>query len=272
MPKHFPRMVAAELLKVLTRVSGWAGLGLSLLIPILVGLALWWMQPEAPDPAANVDMQAAMMQSMIPDQAYTVLDYTLTGRNLLILPMILLLVTAQLFAGEWSGRTLRSLLLRPVSRGSVLMAKFSALWIYSGACLLLSYLVALGLGWGLLGHDEAIRGVSMGYLLCWVSDAALIGLGMLVSTFAPSVAGVVVGTILTLIGERMINLGLKAAGAIWGVEWAEPVAKWMPSSAFDAWAGYEEAAWPMEPIYGLAVLLVVVTAGAIWRFSRLDVP
>ena len=138
MPAYFHRMVGAEMLKIITRVSGWAGLFLSALIPLLVTCMLVWMQPEAVDPNAAPDMNAAMMQSMIPDQAFTVLDWTLTGRNILIMPMVLLLITAQLFAGEWSERTLRSLLLRPVSRASVLMAKFSALWIYAGACLLVS--------------------------------------------------------------------------------------------------------------------------------------
>ena len=174
MPAYFHRMVGAEMLKIITRVSGWAGLFLSALIPLLVTCMLVWMQPEAVDPNAAPDMNAAMMQSMIPDQAFTVLDWTLTGRNILIMPMVLLLITAQLFAGEWSERTLRSLLLRPVSRASVLMAKFSALWIYAGACLLVSYLFALAGGWIFLGHEAEIIGVTKGFAVCWLRDGALL--------------------------------------------------------------------------------------------------
>ncbi len=273
MPAYFHRMVGAEMLKIITRISGWAGLILSALIPLMVTGILVWMQPDAVDPTAAPDMNAAMMQSMIPDQALTVLDWTLTGRNILIMPMVLLLVTAQLFAGEWSDRTLRSLLLRPVSRASVLMAKFSALWIYAGACLLISYLFALAGGWIFLGHEAEIIGVTKGYGVCWLRDGALLGIGMLVSTFAPSVAGVVVGTILGLIGELMLSAGFKGADALLSLGWPAQVTPWMPSAAlWESWEGYEEVDWPMEPMGALAILFVVVIAGSILRFSRLDVP
>jgi hypothetical protein len=41
---------------------------------------------------------------------------------------------------------------------------------------------------------------------------------------------------------------------------------------WESWEGYEELDWPMEPMGALAILFVVVIAGSILRFSRLDVP
>ena len=269
MPMHLHRMVIAELKKILTRFSGWAGIALSATIPLIVVAVLLWIRSQTTGEDGLVVNNSPISQ-MVAFEVYTVMDWALSVRNFLVLPLMLLMITAQLVAGEWKERTLRSILVRPVPRWSVLTAKFLAVLLYSGACLLITWILAFAPSVALFDFEAEIADVSLGYLASWGTDAGFIAIGMLVSTIFPSVVGVVVGTALGWGFELAIRGGLKAA-SFFGVEQADKIGPWMPGNALDAWQGFS-GGWDERAFGGLAILVVLSTALAIVRFSRTDVP
>ena len=274
MPWQFPLMVKAELRKVLTRPTGWAGLILSLLLPAIVVAASAFAYQKQQE--ALVDNP--FVASMIHFDPATVMGWVLVTRDFFIMPMVLLLVTAQLFAGERANRTLRSLLVRPVPRWSVLAAKFSAVSLYAAACLALTWLIALGPSLVAFEQgDTGVTDVSLAYLACWLSDLTFIAIAALVCTLTTSVAWAVVGTIIVMMGEWAARMGLGAANMVGNAAGldsltvAGDILPWMPGSALEAWNGYQEG-WEWKPFVALAVILVAVSAAALARFQRTDVP
>lgn len=266
MPKQLPQMIMAELRKVLSRPTGWAGPVLSIVLPSIVVLGCLIV----------ADKQEAMMQenplvaAMINIEPYTVVSWSLRTRNFFLMPMVLLLVTAQLFAGERSNKTLRSLLVRPVPRWSVLFSKFSAVTLYAGVCLLITYLVALLPALLLFEGETELGGVSLGFLASWLSDAAFIAIAALVCTFTTSVAWAVVGVVIVMIGELAARGALEAI-EFFGQKWAGTTLEYMPGNALEAWKGFDEA-WS-APGFGMLVgMLVVLGGAALARFQRTDVP
>ncbi|MCP4809474.1 MAG: ABC transporter permease subunit [Proteobacteria bacterium] len=269
MPTHLHRMVYAELQKILTRASGWAGLALSLLVPVVVLIGMSWVQSQTTGEDALV-LNNNPISQMVQLEVLTALDWSLTIRNFFVLKLILLMVTAQLVAGEWKDRTLRTLLVRPVPRWSVLLAKFLAVQIYAGICVAITYVFTVGPAMALFDSDADIGPASLAFLVTWGTDAGVIALGMLVSTIFPSVVGVVVGTAMFLGAELALRGGLQLASFL-GMEGAEDIGPWMPGNALDAWQGFSTG-WDERALGGLGILIVLCAVVSVLRFERTDVP
>lgn len=268
MPLH--RMIGAELRKVLTRGSGWAGLALSAGFPVLVLALMYYARSQMGGDDASMTINNNPLSQMMAFEVQTALDYALTLRNFIVMKLVILMVTAQLFAGEWSERTLRSLLVRPVPRWGVLTAKTAALWLYAGLCTLITFLLTLLPAMALFDFELEIDQVCLGFLASWAADLGIIALGVAVSTISPSVVGVVVGTIAFVIFEFMFRMGLKGASLV-GWDTADAIEPWMPGNALDAWQGYTDG-WDTQSLGGLAALVAIALAVAIFRFQRTDVP
>ncbi len=264
------RMIRAELRKILTRGSGWAGLIISALIPLGVLGVLYWAKTQMGGGDSGLTVNNSPVSQMLALEVQTSLSWALTVRNLYVLKLILLMVTGQLVAGEWNERTLRSLLVRPVPRWSVLTAKALAVWIYAALCTLVTLVLALAPALLLLDFELEIDQVCLAFLVSWAADAAIISIGVLVSTIFPSVVGVVVGTVLFVMFEMLLRGMLKAAG-FFGVTFADSMLPWMPGNALDSWQGHADG-WDERALGGLAVLVAVTFALALFRFQRTDVP
>lgn len=266
LPPWFPRMVAAELRKIISRGVGQLGLGIAALVAVAPVLVLYMIR----DAQGDVTVNQNPMSQMLAFEVMTGLSWSLKARNFFVMPLILLTVTAQLLAGEWSDRTLRTLVLRPVPRWSVLGAKFSAALIYAGFTLLITYGTALALSLSLFTRELDIVPVSLAFAATLITDAGLICLGLLMSTIIRSVAGVIVGTILLLMGDFAIRMGLKAA-SMFGQTWSAQVEALMPGTGLSAWEGFSTG-WDPLAFAGLGVLIAVAGGLALVRFERADVP
>lgn len=261
----FPTMVAAELRKVLSRASGQAGLAVAALVAVGAVIAL----RQALD-MTDASVNGQMVADIVAPEADRALRWALGARNFFVLPLILLMVTAQLMAGELADRTLRAALVRPVSRGAVLAAKAAAAAIYSAMTLLITGGIAAALGAALFQVEDPLGPVVMGYGVSFLSDLGLIAVGLLLSVLMRSVVGVVVGTALFLMGDMAIRGALKLAG-IFGAEGAGRLEPFLPGNALAAWEGYDGAAWDPQAFIGLAVLILGCAALAWLRFERADV-
>ena len=260
----FPGMVRAELHKVLSRASGRAGLAVAALVAIGAALALWKASGMT-----EASINGQLMADIVAPEAGRALRWALAARNFFVLPLILLMVTAQLLAGELADRTLRALLVRPVARSAVLAAKACAAAIYSALTLLITGAVAAAAGVLLFRTEEPLGPVLLGYAASFLSDLGLIAIGLMLSVLMRSVVGVVVGTALFLMGDAAIRGALKLAGAL-GAEGASRLEVFLPGSALAAWQGYD-GGWEPQAFIGLALLIFGCAALSWLRFERADV-
>ncbi|HND33873.1 MAG TPA: ABC transporter permease subunit, partial [Myxococcota bacterium] len=145
-PAHFPMMVVAELRKTFSKGSGIAALIVALLVGILTAAAVYQVQHME-----GASINGTSVSELVTVDAVQIAGYALRVRNFFVLPMFLVLGMAGSVAGELSDRTLRELLVRPVSRASVLFAKLTASGILSLITLTLTLLPAFALGALLFG-------------------------------------------------------------------------------------------------------------------------
>jgi len=266
MPPHFPKMVMAELRAVFGRNSGKGAVILAFVVGILAAVALNYAQQQA----ANVQANGMPVANMIDTSWRGVCSFALGARNLFILPMLLVLATASTLSGEVGEHTLREILVRPVSRWSIVLAKFLALTTLSAATLIATLLPALLGGATLFGTEAEIGPVLLGYLASWSSDLGLIAMAMLIASFMRNVGGVVVVVVLYLMVDKAFGLLLKLLGTL-GVEKAATIQPFVPGNALACWEGWENG-WESGQFIGLAVLFVVCMAGTLLRVQRMDVP
>jgi len=261
---NFGAMVQAELRKVLSRASGQAGLAVSAVVGVGAVIAL----REATD-MTDAAVNGQMIAELVKPGVAKAMGWALIARNFFVLNLILLMVTAQLMAGEMADNTLRAALVRPVSRGAILGAKFSALGIYAALTLAITAAIAFAGGAALFGFEESLVQVTLGYGASLLSDMGLIALGLLLSVLMRSVVGVVVGTVLFLMADRAL------AGVVWvtsmaGLPQMAKIDPFLPGTALGAWKGFN-GGWETMPFVGLALFLAACISLAWLRFERADV-
>ena len=257
-------LVHAELYKIVSRTSGRVGLAVAGLVSVVSVLAL---HQASRVQGASVNEQP--LADVMSFDGYTALAWSLMGRNFFVLPLILLMVTAQLLAGEWAERTLRSALVRPVARAEILAAKFGALAIYSALTLLLTAGLTAAAAGALFGITEPMGPVIAGFAASWICDLGLIALGLALSVSLRSVVGVVVGAALFLMGDMALRALLRLLDMMNVVD-AERWIPFFPGNALDAWNGYQ-GDWSPEAFAGLAALIAVSLVIGLLVFQRSDV-
>jgi ABC-2 type transport system permease protein len=263
-PRHFPRMVAAELRVVFGRASGRLALAVALTVGVLAVALMYAAHEYARD--AQVNGAPAFVSFSATECA----SWALRGRNFFVLPLLLLLCGASALGGELGDHTMRELLVRPVSRASVVLAKLSALAALSLATLALTFVPALaggGLFFGLT--PDLLPPLVLGYLASWGRDLGLLSMVFLCSTFVTSVGTAVVVVVLVLMADLGARLLLKLV-AMMGVPRAEAVAQFLPGAALDAWEHWDTG-WAWQPLVALFVLTTVAIIATIVRLDRMDV-
>jgi ABC-type transport system involved in multi-copper enzyme maturation permease subunit len=271
----------AELLKL----SGRPAARLAWLALVLVGA----LGPLAQMSAAtsSISFNGAPISEHLDLSAPAALAWSLRLRGFYLAQTALLLLASQSFAGEWSSRTLRDELVRPVRRTTVLAAKLGALSSFSFtsqfAGTALGALVGAVLVPGQEGPDWGP--VLAGAAAQWVCETGFATFALAASVLTRSVAGGLAAGFLFLLGERLVAMGLTVLG--WVVEAIPPgmvtispaverlldIAPFFPSSgwaAFEAWVQAEPAAWqPWVALVGWSVIAVVVADRS---FARAEVP
>jgi ABC-type transport system involved in multi-copper enzyme maturation permease subunit len=265
-PRHFPRMVAAELRVVFGRASGRLALALALVVGVLA-VALMYGAHEY---GGNAQANGMPVSSLVSYSATECASWALRGRNFFVLPLVLLLCGASALGGELGDHTARELLVRPVSRASVVLAKLTALAVLSLATLVITFLPALAGGGLFFGFTpDLLPPLLLGYLASWGRDLGLLSLAFLCSTFFTNVGTSVVVVALFLMADLGARLLLKLAGMM-GMASAESVAQFLPGAALDAWEHWETG-WMWQPLVALLVLTVVAIVATIARVDRMDV-
>jgi ABC-type transport system involved in multi-copper enzyme maturation permease subunit len=266
-PTHFHLMFLAELRKTLLRGSGMAAILIAAAVGLLAVAGMGLAQYLGSEAAVN----GLPLDQIMDFSGVTTAGWALRARNFFLLPLLLLWATGASFAGELKDHTLRELLVRPVPRWSVLLAKLLALAVLSAITLVVTAVLSGGLGALLFGIEGEWGPLALGYLASWPSDLGLLSMGILVALLVRNVAGVVVGVVLYLALDLVVRLLLSLIGKLPSMELAAEIARFMPGQALAAWEGYLDA-WSLTSWAGLAVLIVLCLAAALFRLMRMDVP
>ncbi len=273
----FQGLAEAEVRKLFSRLPAKVGL----VMAVLIGIGV-------PALRGGYELLGAYLVTSRGGTAYSSVDpawlmyLTLYMRNLFVMRVVLIVLAALTFAGEYQARTLREDLLRPVTRWSVLLAKWLALIVYCGVNLGLTLIpgsIVSVVGYGVGGDwgDVVLR-----YLSTFVADGGFCALALVIAVASRSVAGTIAGMFLFYVTDLVAGAGLSVVAAFPQLPMQEQVRSvllgvkpFMPSAAFAAWNGgalWSDQSWTWQSFVSLAVITVVSLIGADQVFRRMDVP
>ncbi len=272
---HMLALWQAETIKLLSRTSARLGLIAAIVLGLLVPLVLYWLGN------AGMQMNGAEVADTLGADAPTALNWSLrfVHWSFIMRAFVILLGTLSV-AGEFSAKTLREDLLRPVPRVGVLMAKWAALTTWIGLFLGILWLISAVLALILFGSDGGWRDPATAYLVAGLCNVSFAGLVLAIAVCVRSVAISIVGVFLFLVLNTFVGWGLTVASWVsemaempWALEFAVQARPWLPSSAWGAWYGFavgEPWIWQNFAAMGLITAVVAVVAAAV--FEWIDIP
>lgn len=199
-------LLRREFVKLLFQKRTYFGWALFLLAPFLVTVAIRFSDsPIADEQTANTELFRLDVLLALNGLYATVVSLSLLGAFLL--PMFAAMAGSQTLAGEAENGTLRSVLMQPVSRGALLMAKWVVANTYIGIAFLLilvSSLVAGGAFFGIRGFDlmygpgvaglgESFALIIQGYAFLFFGMMSVVSLTLLLSAFTNSALAAMAG-------------------------------------------------------------------------------
>ncbi|WP_411830631.1 ABC transporter permease [Paenibacillus lautus] len=141
---NFTRLVANENMKIYYRVRTWVMLGILLLF--------------------NAAMPTMLYFTNAPMDVWTVFTWT-ESFTIYLSTIFTVIVAADIVAGEFAGGTIKLLLIRPWSRGKILLSKFTSLILFGLLCAGITAVVGIAMSLllfsGNTGLSDGFEGSSM---------------------------------------------------------------------------------------------------------------
>jgi ABC-2 type transport system permease protein len=267
-------MIRVELLKLWRRPRTWVSLFLLCALPALVAIFLA-VTHIGPQPGQQPAFLAAVLANgaLFPAAALAIVLP-------IFLPVAVAVVAGDSIAGEASSGTLRYLLVRPVRRTTLLLAKLVALTVFVLVAVVAVAVSGYALGTNLF-HAEpgAVTSVSgptltAGELVLRIVAAvgyvavSMLGVGaiaMFLSTLSDSSLGAALGALAAMVASQIL-VTLDAAGS---------VRPYLPTRYWLAWVDFFRVPVLWRDIdrgLGIQLVYVVVFLGAAWaNFATKDV-
>jgi ABC-2 type transport system permease protein len=251
----------------------WGAAGL-LIIPFFIALGIYLSSHsnagdnQSGDPTFLI--KTFMNGLYVPPAALAIM-------SVFLFPLAAAMVGGFMIAGEAEAGTLRTMLVRPVRRGAVLLSKWVTAVIYLGIVMLLVALVGLLAGWAffgikpmlLLGGEagvwHAVLLIVLAYLFVLACMTCVISIALLFSTLTDSSLVAAVVTIsITLVVQIVLQFSyFKGLRPYWFM------------NHFDGWYKLFQTPVDMKPIrdglIAFAAYSAVPTALAYLRFRRKDI-
>jgi len=272
-------VIAVELRKLLGRPRTWVSIGLLCLLPAIVAVLLA-VTGIGPAPGEGPALLSAVLSNG------TLYPAAALGLVLpIFLPAAVAVVAGDAVAGESAAGTLRVLLVRPVGRTRLLVAKLVSVLVYTALAVCSVALTGYVVGVLLLGRAEpttttvtslTVSGTPMtSGQLAWRTALMLgyIGWSMLgvasvslfLSTLTDSPLGATLGGLAVLVGSTVL-VGLDAAESVRG---------WLPTRYWLSWIDlFRDPILWHDVQRGVLVqaIWIAVLLGAAWAaFSTRDV-
>jgi ABC-2 type transport system permease protein len=210
------------------------------------------------------------------------ISFMLMNSLWVLLPFLVTFVAGDSIAGEAHAGTLRIMLTRPVSRTSLVTAKFIASLAYT--FLLVLFLMALSLGvsslifgtgdllvfrseLNIFPENEVLPRFIMAFSFAFLGMALVTSLAFLLSTLTNNAIGPIIGTMAIVIGFTIItNLNLEVFQVIRGFLFTTYISSW--TLFFDYTLDWGEIGFSI--LVCLAHILVFFFT-ALWIFNRKDI-
>lgn len=261
-----------ELVKLRHQKRTWIGLiGLGI-VPILGTVALYLQHGQPGGPAAALPILAGALKNglLVPVIA-------LVGISAFLLPLAASMAGGSMIAGEAETGTLKTVLVRPVRRGSLLVAKLATALLYVLACLLVVFLAALISGriaFGIRGVVTPFVTFTVGrtlwltvlaYLLVLVAMSCVVAFAVALSTLTNSSLTASVGAlVIVLVVELLLQFDYFAF-----------LRPWVFTNYFLMWIGLfnPEILWAtiVKGVVDCAAWTLGFSLLAWWRFRRRDI-
>jgi ABC-2 type transport system permease protein len=269
--------IRREFIKTLFQKRTYIGWGGLFVIPFLMMLAFRFAN-DSPHGNAGTNDVGALIFTQIRDNGMYLIVAVLMAMMTFFLPLLASMAGSYSIAGEAEKGTLRTMLMQPVRRGALLMAKWFVANVYVAICLLLLGVAALIAGGSVFGLDPVklftgqeagvwhALGLAAGsYLFVFVGMMCVVSLAVLFSTLTnSSLTAVSAALVLVIIME--------ALGAFSVFDFLRP---YMFTSRFDAWTNFLSSPVDWGPVIKalitFAVWIVGTTGIAYWRFRRKDI-
>ena len=142
-------LIKIELYKIFTRKRSYIGFVAVIVIVLIAQAAMLWEGKTMHEFLTKNLSEAFFMQGNLINgylMTYLVLNFLWVH-----IPLLIVIVTGDLFSGEAHGGTFRLILSRPVSRFRIVTVKFIAAFVYTSALMLVFAVSSLGLGLVLFG-------------------------------------------------------------------------------------------------------------------------
>jgi ABC-2 type transport system permease protein len=270
-------VIAVELRKLVRRPRTWVSIGLLCALPTLVAVFLA-VTEVGPDPGEEPAFLAAVLSngSLFPAAALAIVLP-------IFLPVVVAMLAGEAVAGEAGAGMLRYLLIRPVSRTRLLVAKLLALVLFVlvavAAVVGTGYLVGVSLFETQPGGTVAITSVSGvpmsrtelalritgAMLYVGVSMLGLGAVALFLSTVTESPLAATLGALAAMVTSQIL-VTLDAAGG---------VRPYLPTRYWLAWIDFfrDPIAWrDIERGIGIQAVYLAVFLAAAWaNFATKDV-
>lgn len=256
---------------------GWVGL---FIIPFLIMLAFRFSDggPHGEGGGPGRDDVGEFIFTLVRTNGMFLIVAALTAMSTFFLPLLASMTASYSIAGEAENGTLRTMLMQPVRRGTLLMSKWLVANIYVAICLFvlgIASLIAGGAVFGLkptplftgqvVGVWHALGLTAASYAFVFVAMMCVVSLAVLFSTFTDSsLTAVAVALVLVII--------MLVLGAIPQFDFLQP---YLFPSKFMEWMSFLQSPVDWGPVINafinFAVWIVGTTGLAYWRFSRKDI-
>jgi len=266
------KLLWLEIVKLRYQKRTWFGLGGLAVIPIVVTVALYLSSgPGEGGPTALPFIAGALKNGII------VPIVSLFGLAPFLLPLAASMVGAFTIAGEWETGTLKTVLTRPVRRGSLLAAKWGVAVLYVLAALLVVFVVSIisgAVGFGLRDLVTPVVSYTVGealwlsfvaYLMALAVVVSVVSLALLFSTITgSSLTAAVMALVLVIVIQILLSFSY--------FDFLEP---YVFTSYFTMWADLFQKPIVWEQMTRGLLCTSAWSAGlaglAWWRFRQRDI-
>jgi ABC-2 type transport system permease protein len=266
-------VVRTELVKSLRRTRTYVAFGILILIPVIMAVAIQLNPPNARGEGRLLFL-ASQTGLILP-------AFALRITSAFLLVIVVALFGGDAIAGEASWGNLRYLLMRPIGRGRLVVAKFTVAVFCAWLAVILVVVTALVVGIVFFGSDPI--NLSVGFFSLTQSTSDIIGhLGVATAYVAWSLTGVVAfsfmvscmtdapfGAIFAGVGLYFTSLILDSISSLGNLRYA------LPTHYFDTWVDLvTQGQWHSDLWRGVLLQLGYVLFFALvglWWFKRKDI-
>jgi ABC-2 type transport system permease protein len=268
--------VGREFTKILFQKRTYIGWAAMFVIPFLIMLGFRFASgPQGQEGQQDV---GAFIFTLVKSNGLFLVMATLSVMVIFFLPLFASMSGSSTIAGEAENGTLRTTLMQPVRRGTLLMSKWVVCNIYVAICL-------LSLGVASLIAGGAVFGLKSAPLFTGQTVGVGHALGLLVASYSFVFVGLMCVVSLAVLFSTLTNSSLTAVAAALGLVIVMLVLGNIPQfsflrpylfqSQFMEWMNFLKSPVEWSPVIkaliNFAVWIVGTTGIAYWKFSRKDI-